>query len=115
MHHFQFPLLLHICILNITELNQALTKIIKIGDADITAGKTRRNYQVKKIFKMLTSIKITGRTSSITISEIHNLIPSCGKCNQSKGNRNRKTWMLGNTPLSPHSRQIPDIEYRIAK
>ncbi|MCI9657297.1 MAG: hypothetical protein HFI14_01650 [Lachnospiraceae bacterium] len=70
---------------------------------------------MKKIFKMLTSIKITGRTSSITISEIHNLIPSCGKCNQSKGNRNRKTWMLGNTPLSPHSRQIPDIEYRIAK
>lgn len=49
------------------------------------------------------------------ISEIHNLVPSCGKCNQSKGNINWKTWMLGNAPLSPHSLQIPDIEYRIAK
>lgn len=129
---------------------------------------------MKKIFKMPTPVKITGRTSSITnafvngiipvieptdeeiedvlqtlgmdkehitcvycgnsysewdhfrplvknkmptgyISEIHNLVPSCGKCNQSKGNMNWKTWMLGAAPLSPHSRQIPDIEYRIAK
>ena len=129
---------------------------------------------MKKIFKMPTPVKITGRTSSITnafvngiipvieptdeeiedvlqtlgmdkehitcvycgnsytewdhfrplvknkmptgyISEIHNLVPSCGKCNQSKGNMNWKTWMLGTAPLSPHSRQIPDIEYRIAK
>lgn len=49
------------------------------------------------------------------ISEIHNLVPACGKCNQSKGNMHWKTWMLGKAPLSPHSRQIPDIEYRIAK
>lgn len=49
------------------------------------------------------------------ISEIHNLVPSCGKCNQSKGNEHWKTWMLGNASLSPHSKQIPDIEKRIAK
>ena len=27
------------------------------------------------------------------ISEIHNLVPSCGKCNQSKGNKEWKAWM----------------------
>ena len=28
------------------------------------------------------------------ISEIHNLVPSCGKCNQSKGNKNWREWMV---------------------
>lgn len=49
------------------------------------------------------------------ISEIHNLVPSCGKCNQSKGNKHWKVWMLSNAELSPRSRGIPDIEYRIKK
>lgn len=129
---------------------------------------------MKKIFRMPTPVKITGRTSSITnafvngiipvieptdaeiedvlnilgmdtehiccaycgdpytewdhfrplvkdkmptgyISEIHNLVPACGKCNQSKGNKHWKTWMLSDASLSPHSRQISDIKYRIAK
>lgn len=47
------------------------------------------------------------------ISEIHNLVPACGKCNQSKGNKHWKTWMLSGAALSPYSRQIPDLEYRI--
>ncbi len=29
------------------------------------------------------------------ISEIDNLVPACGKCNQSKGNKPWKTWILG--------------------
>lgn len=49
------------------------------------------------------------------ISEIHNLVPSCGKCNQSKGNKHWKTWMLGNASLSPHTRKIPDIEHRVSR
>ena len=127
---------------------------------------------MKKIFRMPTPVKITGRTSSITnafvngiipviepteeeiesaletlgmdkdhivcaycgnpytewdhfhplikdkmptgyISEIHNLVPACGKCNQSKGNKYWKTWMLSDATLSPSSRHIPDIEQRI--
>ena len=102
---------------------------------------------MKKIFKMQTPVKITGRTSSITnafvngiipviepteqeiefhplikdkmptgyISEIHNLVPACGKCNQSKGNKHWKAWMLSNAELSPFSRRIPDIELRIKR
>ena len=37
------------------------------------------------------------------ISEIHNLVPACGKCNQSKGNKDWKTWMLSDANLSPKS------------
>lgn len=49
------------------------------------------------------------------ISEIHNLIPSCSKCNQSKGNKSWKEWMLGDAPKSPKTRKIPDLEERVQK
>lgn len=49
------------------------------------------------------------------ISEIHNLVPSCGKCNQSKGNKDWKTWMLSNAKLSPTARGIEDIPERIKR
>jgi hypothetical protein len=49
------------------------------------------------------------------ISEIHNLVPSCGKCNQSKGNKNWKVWMLSSAQLSPTARGISDIDERIKR
>jgi hypothetical protein len=49
------------------------------------------------------------------ISEIHNLVPSCGKCNQSKGNKDWRAWMLSKAKLSPTSRSIVDINMRIEK
>jgi hypothetical protein len=49
------------------------------------------------------------------ISEIQNLVPSCGKCNQSKGNKNWKLWITSEAKLSPASRGISNIENRIAK
>lgn len=49
------------------------------------------------------------------ISEIHNLVPACGKCNQSKGNKNWKKWMLSDASLSPKTRQIPDLDKKIKK
>lgn len=49
------------------------------------------------------------------ISEIQNLVPSCGKCNQSKGNKNWKLWITSEANLSPASRGIKNIENRIAK
>ena len=47
------------------------------------------------------------------ISEIHNLVPCCGKCNQSKGNKYWKDWIKSQAPLSPQSRSISDLELRI--
>lgn len=49
------------------------------------------------------------------ISEIHNLVPSCGKCNQSKGNKEWKAWMLSTAKLSPAARGIKDISERIQR
>lgn len=49
------------------------------------------------------------------ISEIRNLVPSCGKCNQSKGNKYWKDWITSDARLSPKSRQVPDLEQRIAR
>ncbi len=49
------------------------------------------------------------------ISEIANLVPACGKCNQSKGNKNWHKWMLSNAPLSPKSREIRDLDDRIER
>ena len=49
------------------------------------------------------------------ISEIHNLVPSCGKCNQSKGNKKWKTWMLSTAKLSPAARGIKDIPERVKR
>ena len=49
------------------------------------------------------------------ISEIHNLVPSCGKCNQSKGNREWQTWMYSDAKLSPKTRGVLDINTRVER
>lgn len=49
------------------------------------------------------------------ISEITNLVPSCGKCNQSKGNKPWEKWMRSAAKRSPKTRGISDLEQRIAR
>ena len=49
------------------------------------------------------------------ISEIHNLVPSCGKCNQSKGNKDWKHWIVSDATLSPKSKKVADLKERIIK
>lgn len=53
-----------------------------------------------------------GKTADGFISEIPNLVPACGTCNQSKGNKQWKAWMLSAARLSPASRGIADIDVR---
>ena len=48
------------------------------------------------------------------ISEIGNLVPACGKCNQSKGGSDWRKWMVGKARLSPTGRGLPNIAERIA-
>ena len=55
---------------------------------------------------------IKGKRLTGFITEIQNLVPACGKCNQSKGNRNWFEWMYSNAKQSPFSRQIFDIDKR---
>lgn len=48
------------------------------------------------------------------VTDIYNLVPSCGKCNQSKSGSYWKNWMLSSTSIySPTSRKIKDLETRI--
>ncbi|MDG1250094.1 MAG: HNH endonuclease [Gammaproteobacteria bacterium] len=47
------------------------------------------------------------------VSEIHNLVPACGKCNQSKGNKPWVSWIISTAKLSPRTRGVKDLEQRI--
>ncbi len=58
---------------------------------------------------------IVDKKATGYISEIHNLVPACGKCNESKGNSDWEKWMRGKAKLSPASRGIPDLEQRIQR
>lgn len=49
------------------------------------------------------------------ITEIQNLVPACGKCNQSKGNKDWRAWMLGPARLSPASRDIANLDERVTR
>jgi 5-methylcytosine-specific restriction endonuclease McrA len=49
------------------------------------------------------------------ITEIANLVPACGKCNQSKGKSYWRTWMEGPARLSPRTRGILNLEERVAR
>jgi hypothetical protein len=49
------------------------------------------------------------------ITEIANLVPSCGKCNQSKGNKPWREWILSKAKLSPTGRGIMNVAERVAR
>ncbi|PAD35827.1 HNH endonuclease [Terribacillus saccharophilus] len=44
------------------------------------------------------------------ISEIQNLVPACGKCNQSKGNKYWREWILSDARLSPKTRAVEHLD-----
>jgi hypothetical protein len=49
------------------------------------------------------------------ISEIKNLVPSCGPCDQSKGASDWKIWMVGKAPGSPTTRGVVNVADRISR
>jgi hypothetical protein len=49
------------------------------------------------------------------ISEIRNLVPSCGPCNQSKGASDWRVWMTGKARGSPTTRNVAGVQERIAR
>jgi hypothetical protein len=56
-----------------------------------------------------------GKRPTGYISEIHNLVPSCGKCNQSKGDKEWRDWIRSSAPHAPARRGIADIESRVKR
>jgi 5-methylcytosine-specific restriction endonuclease McrA len=49
------------------------------------------------------------------VSEIGNLVPACGKCNQSKGNKPWQDWINSTARFSPRTRKTKDLETRIRR
>jgi hypothetical protein len=58
---------------------------------------------------------VRGKMPTGYISEIANLVPACGKSNQSKGKQEWEAWMRSAAPKSPASRMVPDLETRIQR
>ncbi|MBL9219271.1 MAG: HNH endonuclease [Opitutaceae bacterium] len=58
---------------------------------------------------------VVNRRPTGYITEIANLVPACGKCNQSKGNKPWKTWITSNATKSPKTRNVPDLEKKILR
>jgi hypothetical protein len=58
---------------------------------------------------------IRNRRPTGFASELANLVPACGKCNQSKGSREWETWITSSAKLSPASREVADIDLRIER
>jgi HNH endonuclease len=58
---------------------------------------------------------VLNRRPTGYITEIANLVPSCGRCNSSKGNQSWRTWMVSVTAThSPTKRGIADTARRMA-
>jgi hypothetical protein len=58
---------------------------------------------------------VKNRTPTGYITEIANLVPACGKCNQSRGNKDWKTWMQSSARHSPKARGVTDLEARMKR
>jgi hypothetical protein len=58
---------------------------------------------------------VRGQRPTGFVSEIANLVPACGKCNQSKSGQDWRKWIEGSARLCPKARGIPDLAERIAR
>lgn len=57
---------------------------------------------------------VRGKRPTGYANEIGNLVPACGRCNQSKGGQDWRDWMNGCASGSPRTRGITDLDQRIA-
>lgn len=58
---------------------------------------------------------IDGRDATGYITEIHNLVPCCNKCNSSKGNKEWKEWIYSNAEKSPKTKGVTDLDERVKR
>ena len=47
-------------------------------------------------------------------SDIGNMVPACGRCNQSKSGADWNDWMLGPAKNAPKTRKVPGLADRVA-
>lgn len=58
---------------------------------------------------------VKGKRPTGYITEIRNLVPSCGPCNQSKSGADWHAWMTGTAKGSPKTKGVPDLEARVER
>ena len=58
---------------------------------------------------------VRGKRPTGYIHEIRNLVPACGRCNQSKGGTDWRTWMESKAPGSPKTRGVGNLAERIER
>lgn len=58
---------------------------------------------------------VTRQRPTGYITEIQNLVPACGKCNQSKGNKYWRDWICSKASKSPGGRGIEGVEQRVQR
>ncbi|KAA2236631.1 HNH endonuclease [Salinarimonas soli] len=56
---------------------------------------------------------VKGKRPTGYITEIRNLVPSCGPCNQSKSGADWHVWMTGTAKGSPRTKGVTDLEARL--
>jgi hypothetical protein len=92
------------------ELREALS-ILQMGAHDLRCAYCGdRSTEWDHLRPLVVNQRPTGY-----ISEIANLVPACGKCNQSKGNKPWLTWMEGTAPQSPKTRGVSDLGTKISR
>jgi hypothetical protein len=96
---------------SIDEIEKALT-ILGMNPADVRCAYCGdKSSEWDHLRPLVLSQRPTGY-----ISEIANLVPACGKCNQSKGNKPWRDWMMSTSaPQSPTTRKITDVAERMQK
>jgi 5-methylcytosine-specific restriction endonuclease McrA len=93
----------------VDEIEEAL-KILQLDPADLRCAYCGTEAtEWDHLRPLVARLRPTG-----FISEIANLVPACGKCNQSKGGSDWRKWMLGDADLSPTGRGIPNVAKRVA-
>jgi 5-methylcytosine-specific restriction endonuclease McrA len=56
---------------------------------------------------------VTKKGASGYVTDVYNLVPSCGKCNQSKSGSEWNLWIVGNAPRSPKRRGVKNVDEKI--
>lgn len=58
---------------------------------------------------------VEGGKPSGHFHTIDNLVPACGRCNESKSGAYWRDWITGPAPGSPATRKVPDLQERIER
>ena len=56
---------------------------------------------------------VKGKRPTGHLTDYRNLVPACGRCNQSKGGHHWRSWMSGKAVNSPATRGVADLDARI--